>query len=133
VSPAVRYPKWAELVERTKDDKDLAGLVEAVRREVVVRENPTGTPSLWYTTLVGSEGFFDGFGWSTYRPRFDWASNYLDEREAGGHEPVRPLLPYLQQIHEGQQRPQRWDNRSKRYRDNDDWLLLRAQPSAGEG
>lgn len=101
-------------------------------REVVVRENASGTPSLWYTTLVGSEGFFDGFGWPAYRLAFDWEPNYLDEREAAPHEPDRPLLPYLQQIHEGRHRPQRWDSRSKRYRDNDDWLLLRAQATERE-
>lgn len=132
VSPAVRYLKWKELLDRAKDDNELESLVNAAGREVVVRENGSGTPSLWYATLVGSEGFFDGFGWPASRPAFDWEPNYLDEREAGPYAPKRPLLRYLQQIHEGHHRPQRWDNRSKRYRDNDDWLLLRAQATESE-
>lgn len=77
-------------------------------------------------TLVGSESFFDGFGWSKYAPQFKWADGQLDQREAAPHPPVRPLLPYLEGIRDGQ-RPQRWDAKSGTFRDNDDWLLLEQQ------
>ncbi len=126
VSPPVRYPQWQALSDALKDQPELLSLLGDVQREVVVRDNPTGVPSQWYMTLVGSEVFFDGFGWDPYRARFKWASNYLDAREAQPHPPVRPLLPFLEQLDDGK-RPQRWDGRSRRFRDNDDWLLLEEQ------
>jgi hypothetical protein len=131
VSPPVRYPRWRELEQKLADLQDLRSLLAAAGREVVVRENPTGVPSQWYMTLVGSESFFDGFGWAGYRERFGWPENYLDERERGEHAPRRPLLPYLEALGEGRL-PQRWDRAGDRYRDNDDWLLLEKQAEERE-
>lgn len=130
VSPPVRYPNWGELVSRAASDPALASLVDAVGREVVVRENVTGTPSQWYMTLVGSESFFGGFGWAAHKPQFGrWADNYLDVREEGEDRPIRALLPFLDALRQGK-RPQRWDGKLHAFRDNDDWLLLEHQAAA---
>ena len=123
VSPQVRYPHWNELRRRVADDPELSALVGAAAHEGVVRENLAGVPSQWYMTLVGSESFFDGFGWASFRDDFEWPTSYLDEREAAPHEPVRPLLPYLDALRH-RRLPQRWDRTANSYRDNDDWLLL---------
>jgi hypothetical protein len=123
VSPPVRYPAWHELQSRAAADPEQAGLAARAAREVVAVENVDGRPSQWYMTLVGGESFFDGFGWSSNAKRFRWPDGYLDEREAPPHPPVRPLLPYLEQIRRGH-RPQRWDAKLGGFRDNDDWLLL---------
>jgi hypothetical protein len=72
---------------------------------------------------VGSESFFDGFGWAPYRSRFGWVDSDLDAREGPGNEPKRPLLHYLESVNSGHT-PRRWDAGTKRFRDNDDWLLL---------
>jgi hypothetical protein len=126
VSPPVRYERWHELEGRLAADAELTALLEQVKTEVVVRENATGVPSQWYMTLVDSESFFDGFGWSGYTSEFAWAENYLDSREAPPNEPVRPLLPFLDNLGHGDV-PLRWDNASGRFVDNDDWLLLGEQ------
>jgi hypothetical protein len=128
VSPPVRYPIWRDLEARAATDKSLAVLVAAAKQEVVAIENASGTPSQWYMTLVGSEAFFDGFGWSAYQSPFRWRANYLDAREHPA--PVRPLLPYLDAIRTGV-RPQRWDAKSRSFRDNDDWLLLERRSRSG--
>lgn len=134
VSPPVRYPRLQELRDKVKDNDDLKQLLGAVENEVVALANPTGAPSSWYSTLVGSEAFFDGFGWEPYRATFKWSENYLDAREGSGFAPKRPLLAYLESIRQGTH-PQRWDGRAKQFRDNDDWLLLerRAKERGTEG
>lgn len=133
VSPPVRYPHWRELEQRAADQPELRDLLEAVRHEVVVRENESGVPSQWYMTLVGTESFFDGFGWAAYRDDFQWPETYLDAREAAPHEPVRPLLPYLDDLRQSRRLPHRWDRVAKTYRVNDDWLLLESQAKSQEG
>ncbi|MGH9277203.1 MAG: hypothetical protein ACRD12_03725 [Acidimicrobiales bacterium] len=133
VSPPVRYPRWRELRQRLDGVPEMRALLDAVATEAVVKENPTGAPSQWYTSLVDTESFFDGFGWSHFRRRFSWSDSYLDERELPPNEPVRPLLPYLEEVHAETLRPQRWDRRTGRYTDNDDWLLLEAQAEQAEG
>lgn len=132
VSPPVRYPLWQALRARYADDAEIDPMLEAIRREVAILENPAGTPSSWYATLVGSESFFDGFGWAPYRATFGWQESELDAREGPGYEPKRPLLPYLASINDGD-RPQRWDARSRKFRDNDDWLLLERRAKDRQG
>ena len=127
VSPPVRYAKWSELRQRLDGDPEMKELLDAVAYEVVVKENGAGAPSLWYTSLVDTESFFDGFGWSRYKRTFKWPDSHLDEREVGKNKPVRPLLPFLKKVHLEAARPQRWDRRAGEYRDNDDWLLLAEQ------
>jgi hypothetical protein len=125
VSPPVRYPRFAELRAALAGGEH-ASLLDQVAAEVVVKENPTGAPSQWYTALVNSESFFDGFGWAEYHisggGSFNWSHNYLDVREADPP-PARRLLPYLDGLRHGR-RPQRWDAATGQYKDNDDWLLL---------
>lgn len=123
VSPPVRYPIWEGLESRYADDPRTTKLLVDVGKEVVIRANATGTPSSWYTSLVDSESFFDGFGWDAVRSRFGWADSYLDEREAPPNPPVRPLIQFLASMQRGA-RPQRWDRDLKAFVDNDDWLLL---------
>ena len=123
VSPPVRYPRWQALRTRFAKDAETTEQLDAIQREVAILENPAGTPSSWYATLVGSEAFFDGFGWASYRARFGWAESDLDAREGPGNEPKRPLLPYLESINDGNT-PRGWDARAGQFRDNDDWLLL---------
>lgn len=134
VCPPVRYPKFAELKDRlevidaeqevTRDEDSLAALLEDVRREVVARDNPKGTPSQWYMPLVDSESFFDGFGWDAFRARHGakWPVNYLDERETDPR-PARALLPLLEKLARGSV-PRRWNRHTGKRQVNDDWLLL---------
>ena len=75
--------------------------------------------------LVGSESFFDGFGFNNeqYIRKFKWISgSELDERESR-YPPKQPLLPYLDSIAVGDF-PKRWDHRSKKLVQNDNWLLM---------
>ena len=122
VSPPVIYPALAELQEWTKGDPKPMGLLDRLISEVPVKQNPRGVPSLWYTALIGSENFFDGFGFRKYRERFGWESNVIEQRE---HQmpPRRPLLPFLESLANGNY-PKRWDNRERKFKIDDDWLLL---------
>ena len=75
--------------------------------------------------LVGSECFFDGFGFTDkkYRQRFRWmAKSDIDKRETK-YPPKRPLLPYLESVAKGRF-PKQWDHRAGKLVDNDDWLLM---------
>jgi hypothetical protein len=129
VSPPLHFRAWAELEKKLSGDPELAAMFEDAALEVIANPNPNGAPSQWYMTLVGSEGFFDGFGWDLYREEFKWSRNYLDEREEGDRAPKRPLLPFLKSLRVGNI-PKRWDGRiGKRgdYVPNDDWLILEKQ------
>ncbi len=134
VSPPVRYPKWDELQRRIAEmdardgasgDGSLTALLDDIKREVVVRDNQKGTPSQWYMTLVDSESFYDGFGWSRYRAkhRVTWPANHLDDREERPNTPTRPLLEELERLDDGRL-PRRWNRQTKKFQTNDDWLLL---------
>jgi hypothetical protein len=134
VSPPVTLTAWHRLGERLKNNTDLAGLFHDAETEVVARENPTGAPSQWYMTLLGSESFFDGFGREPYRKRFGWSLNYLDDREEGDRVPARPLLPFLEALTTGNV-PKRWDEQlgdDGDYRANDDWLVLERRAKDSE-
>ena len=75
--------------------------------------------------IVGSESFFDDFGFNNeqYIRKFKWKlESDLDERESI-YPPKRPLLPYLDSIAAGNF-PKRWDHRAKGVILNDDWLLM---------
>jgi hypothetical protein len=120
VSPPTHFPALTALRHHLAADKRGLKLLEDLEREVPIRENPDGTPSLWYMPLVGGEGFFDGFGFEPYRTRFGWPVTDLDRREQV-KEPKRPLLVFLEAL--SHKLPRKWDNRLKRYVRNDDWLL----------
>lgn len=125
VSPAVDFPALARLREHLKSDTKGIRLLAELEREVPIRPNPTGIPSLWYMALVGGEGFFDGFGFSAYSKTFGWPRTKLDEQEEG-RRMCRPLLPFLEKL--TVRLPRKWDPRLKKLIPDDDWLLWDLKP-----
>jgi hypothetical protein len=127
VSPAIEFPTLAELKHAVSGDEELTALIATLETEIPIRENPTATPSLWYLPLIGSESFFDGFGfqYSQYLEKFgNWRERSpLDERELE-RPPQRPLLPFLEELGRGTSVPKRWVHATGKYQDDDDWLLL---------
>jgi hypothetical protein len=84
VSPPITIPTLRELEKELKDQPRAKKLLEKVKIELPIKENEMGIPSLWYMPLVGSESFFDGFGFNIkkYKKMFKWeAGSELDERE----------------------------------------------------
>jgi hypothetical protein len=123
VSPRITYPTLAQLEQHLSAQGDRAGLalLSNLRNEVPIKANDKGAPSLWYLPVIGGEHFFDGFGFSEYRPLFKkWEVTALDEQEER-HPPVKPLLPFLEQLN--QNLPQKWNRHLKKFDINDDWLL----------
>jgi hypothetical protein len=122
VSPPVEFPSYDALGAHLADDRVGKALLDRLKDELPIKPNDRGVPSLWYMPLVGGEGFFDGFGFhlAKFRKRYRWQQTALDERESR-RKPIRPLLPFLEEL--TRCLPQKWDNRSKRYVRNDDWLL----------
>ncbi len=121
VSPRVRFDAVDELRRHLVCDKKGLGLLDKLAAEVPIKDNQAGIPSLWYLPLVGGENFFDGFGFAAYRRRFGWPRVPLDDYEAAAP-PKNPLLPFLEHVHAGRL-PRKWDNRTKKFVRNDDWLL----------
>lgn len=123
VSPPVEFPALDALREHLGSRRDRKGgkLLADLERQVPIKPNPRGIPSLWYMPLVGGDSFFDGFGFDGYRRKFGWAADGpLDLREKA-HKPTRPLLAFLDQL--THRLPQRWDARRQDFVRNDDWLL----------
>ncbi len=122
VSPPVAFPALEELQAHLKTLGDKRGLklLENLRKQVPIKENPGGIPSLWYMPLIGGEHIFDGFGFAHYRKRFKWPETELDEREKR-HVPQKPLLPFIEMLN--QTLPQKWSRTLKQFVPNDDWLL----------
>ena len=127
ISPGIEFAALAELKRSVAGDAELSALLESLETEVPVKENPSGTPSLWYLPLIGSESFFDGFGFQypQYLEQFtNWREcSPLDERELK-RPPKRPLLPFLEELGRGTSVPKRWVHAAGKYQDDDDWLLL---------
>jgi len=123
VSPPVTFSTLEQLRDHLTHDEQGSLLLERLVEEVPIKDNPKGVPSLWYLPLLGTENFFDGFGFADYVDRFRWKRIPLDQHEKQ-HPPQKPLLAALKRIHEGKL-PLRWDNRLKRFTRNDDWLLLK--------
>ena len=127
VSPPVTFPTLRKLESLAANNPELTKLLSELRQELPIKENPRGIPSLWYMPLIGSESFFDGFGF--YQDRFHdcfpaWRDpSALDHREIS-EPPQRPLLLFLEQLSRGNKVPQHWDHVAKRYVADDDWLLL---------
>lgn len=122
VSPPVEFPAQQKLRVHLAGDAVGTGLLDELEKELPIKPNVKGTPSLWYMPLVGGENFFDGFGFNLekFRKRYSWTRTALDDRERR-RRPVRPLLPYLERL--ASKVPPKWDNKLKRYVRNDDWLL----------
>ena len=125
VTPRLAMSKVAELQQHLTGQGDEVGLglFEEMRAEAIIRPNPEATPSLWYMGMLGSEDyFFDGFGFAAYIQQMGWEPNpYLDERERE-LPPIRPLLPYLDQLDRAI--PRRWDAARGREVENADWLIF---------
>lgn len=125
VSPPATFPTLKELGKELEGNKKASQLLGKLRSELPVKENEKGIPSLWYMPLVGTESFFDGFGFNDerYRRKFKWPTgSELDERETR-RPPHRPLLPYIASVAIGDF-PMRWDVGAQRLVRNDDWLLM---------
>ena len=125
VSPPVEFPSLDKLKKHLKDKKDTTALelVEELEHEAPIKPNPKAIPSLWYMPLVGSNNFFDGFGFDQYRDEFNWLLSRIDEREQRTA-PRRPLLPFLEELNQNQNLPLRWSERKKNYIPDDNWILL---------
>ena len=120
VSPPVTFPALSALASHLSGDRAGAKLLDDLKRELPIKLNPEGIPSLWYMPLVGGENFFDGFGFARYRRKFRWTPSSLDEREKN-RRPTRPLLPFLRRL--SRSLPKKWDGTRRDYVRNDDWLL----------
>lgn len=132
VSPPVEFPALDKLRAHLagREDAVALALLERLAAEVPIKPNPRGIPSLWYMPLIGSHGFFDGFGFSPYAKQFRWETSSLDELE-GRRPPQNPLLPFLEKL--AHELPPRWDNKLKKYTPNDDWLLWELGSAGEEG
>lgn len=122
VSPPVTFPTLdelrAHLVGRT-DEQGLA-LLEQLTAEAPIKPNPRGIPSLWYMPLIGSNDFFDGFGFAPYRERFGWDRIRLDDHEET-YRVRRPLLPFLERLNRKLPRKR---GRDGTWIPDDDWILF---------
>jgi hypothetical protein len=123
VSTPVVFPSLDGLKDHLKTTGDHKGrnLLNELVKQVPIKPNPRGIPSLWYMPLVCGDNFFDGFGFDKYRRRFGWSTGPSDEREKQ-KSPSRPLLPFLEAL--DRKLPKRWDRDRKKFVQDDDWLLL---------
>lgn len=121
VSPPVEFPTLHELRRHLAKDAVGKKLLQQLEREIPIKENVRGVPSLWYIPLIGGENFFDGFGFAPYRKQFGWREEIPIDAHEKRFPPKRPLLPFLAKL--DQQLPKRWDSKLGRFTHNDDWLL----------
>ena len=121
VSPPIVFPTLHELRAHLANDPAGRELLERLEREIPIKENPRGVPSLWYIPLVGGENFFDGFGFGPYRRRFGWRQDIPIDGHEKRFPPQRPLLPFIEQLNE--RLPKKWDSKLGRFVPDDDWLL----------
>jgi hypothetical protein len=122
VSPPIRFPALARLRDHLAEKGDAEGssMLKDLEEQVPIKENPIGSPSLWYMPLIGGEHFFDGFGFAQYRDRFKWQRVEMDDRE-DANPPQKPLLPFLERLN--LHLPRKWDSHLQKLGPNDDWLL----------
>lgn len=132
VSPYVTFDALKELREHltATGDKKALDLLARLQNEVPIKENPSAAPSLWYMPLIGSEHFFDGFGFAAFREKFNWPEIALDAHERR-HPPTRPLLPFIEKLNESL--PKKWNRHVNDYVANDDWLLWKLSKSDRHG
>jgi len=72
---------------------------------------------------TGNETFFDGFGFSGFRSKFDWSIRTPDDDRESTHPRERPLIHFLQTVSDGTL-PEKWDRQLNRFVPNDDRLLF---------
>ena len=132
VSPYVGFDALGKLREHLTAAGDKTGLelLARLQTEVPIKENPTAAPSLWYMPLIGSEHFFDGFGFAAYQAKFGWTEIPIDAHERR-HPPKRPLLPFIEKINE--ELPKKWSRHVNDWVANDDWLLWKLSKSDRDG
>lgn len=125
VSPPVKFPALDKLKKHLKgqNDTEAITLLRQVEKEIPIKKNPKGIPSLWYIGLVGSDNFFDGFGFGQYAEKFGWQSGPTEELEKR-HKPKRPLLPYLEKLNRRKTLPKKWSSTQNKYVHDDDWLIV---------
>lgn len=121
VSPPIVFPTLHELRDHLKNDAKGAELLKRLEAEIPIKENPRGIPSSWYMPIVGSENFFDGFGFAPYRKKFGWTQEIPLDRHEVRFPPKRPLLPFVEKLN--QRLPKKWDDKLNKFIQNDDWLL----------
>ena len=132
VSPPVKFPALDRLRDHLskKGDSEGSRMLKDLEVQIPIKENPDGSPSLWYMPLIGGEHFFDGFGFAQYRDRFKWQRVEMDDRE-DAEPPQKPLLPFLESLN--RQLPQKWDRHQKKFGPNDDWLLWKLDQGTAAG
>jgi len=132
VSPPVKFPTLDRLRDHLskKGDSEGSRMLKDLEVQIPIKENPDGSPSLWYMPLIGGEHFFDGFGFAQYRDRFKWQRVEMDDRE-DAEPPQKPLLPFLESLN--RQLPQKWDRHQKKFGPNDDWLLWKLDQGTAAG
>jgi len=123
VTIPVVFPVLEELKNHLKKNKDRVGtrLLNELEKQVPIKPNPKGIPSLWYMPLIGGDNFFDSFGFSDFKNKFQWSNSPSDESEEQ-NPPKRPLLKFLKNLN--QKMPKRWNPHKEKFEQNDDWLLL---------
>ncbi len=130
VTPPVTFPTYDKLRERLEKngDKESLHLLNQLREEAPLRDNPKAIPSMWYMALIDSHYFFDGFGFADYAKEFGWREGALDLHEKE-FPPQRPLLSYLEKLNDAI--PPKYDLGREVYVDNVDWLVFE-QPDKPE-
>jgi hypothetical protein len=131
VSPPVAFPSLAKLREHLQGDAPGVALLEQLVREVPIKQNPRGMPSLWYLSLINTENFFDGFGFARYRKPFGWREEIPLDAHEKQFKPQRPLLPFLEQLN--RRLPKKWSTAQRRFVPDDDWLLWDLKPGKVRG
>ena len=123
VTTPVVFPALEKLKSHIEGNEDRIGkkLLKELEKQVPIKPNPKGIPSLWYMPLIGSDNFFDGFGFDKYRRKFGWSSNPSDKREKQ-KPPIRSLLLFLEALNK--KLPKQWDRNKEKFVKDDDWLLL---------
>jgi hypothetical protein len=132
VSPPIKFTALARLRNHLakRGDAEGSSMLKDLEEQVPIKENPIGSPSLWYMPLIGGEHFFDGFGFAQYRDCFKWQRVEMDNRE-DENPPQKPLLPFLERLN--LQLPMKWDRHLQKFGPNDDWLLWKLDRGTTSG
>jgi hypothetical protein len=127
VTPPIQLPALKNLRNKVSGNAELEAALNELVNQVPIKENPTGTPSLWYLPLVHSEYFFDGFGFNNSQlcERFpNWRKESDLNRREAEVEVQRPLVSYLEKLARREKVPRRWDHLGQKFVPDDDWLIM---------
>lgn len=127
VSPPIIYRVFEKINKKVLkiEDEELSNLLSELENEIPIKENRKGIPSLWYMPLVGSENFFDGFGFNhfEFEEYFKQSEQTFLNYIENNYSPERPLLSFLEDLSNGIM-PKRWNSIHKKFEVDDDWLLM---------